>query len=190
MKRIVPVLLIGLYEILIASTAHAIGPQVGRCMMGNCVWTKILNKELLKEKGGASLYKVQYQEGIAPLNDDSGHCYKDDNFDESEGLKKSIHWYSPNTAFVFCSNKLPSVITTIAKIIPVTLNGVEYGRANGISTYAPVCHNVPVKQFLSKKFLDDHHYQESGLEMIMIKNPYKMFDLLDPKVLEAHENKF
>lgn len=158
--------------------------------MGNCVWTKILDKQLIKAKDGAALYKVQFQEGLAPHMNDGGHCNKGDNFSESKDLQKSIHWYSPSSEFVFCSNKLPAVITTNAKIIPLSSNSMSYGRANIISVYAPVCHNVSTNEFLSKKFQDDNHYTDSGLEMVMVKNPERMFEFLDSKVLAAYANKF
>ena len=58
--------LIAFCVLLMTGHAHASDPQVGRCMMGNCVWTKVLNKQLIKVKDGAILYKVQFQEGVAP----------------------------------------------------------------------------------------------------------------------------
>ena len=172
-----------------STSVHALEPQIGRCMMGSCIWTKILNKTLVKSQNGASLYKVQIQEGLVPHMDENGRCLKNASFNEIPFLQKNIGWYSPTEEYVFCSNKLPAVITTVAKIIPLSMESMSYGKANIISVYAPVCHNITVKEFLTDKFRQDNHYEDSGLETILVKKPEKLFELLNPKVLAAYENK-
>lgn len=178
-----------IFALLFCTGAQATDSQVSHCMMRSCVLTKVLDKTLIKTKDGASLYKVVYQEGITSQHDENGQNPLESSLIEGQSLQRDISWHSPNQEYVFCSNKLPAVITTIAKIVPLNRDSLSHGRVGAISVYATVCHNVSMTEFLTEKFQRSNNYQDSGLESILVKQPERLFDFLDAKVLEAYEYK-
>ena len=175
---------------LSCAPAMAVDPQRGRCMAGYCLWTEVLNKELIKDKDGAKLYAISYREGAAPhMSDNDQQCHKDDKFSESSYLKSATIWYPPQKAYVFCSTKLPAFIKATAQVLSLDTNAEYYGKANAVSIYIPVCHNVSMNEFFSPKLALNKNYHSNDFSTIMVGKAEDLFRLQNPSAMASHRNK-
>jgi hypothetical protein len=113
------------------------GPQIGRCDGTGCSWFDIRSFAVVRETGDGALIRTNIREGSSVSRGDRPHPTS------SRGVK--IDWTGEATdQFVFCSTKLPAMITGSAGAYEATrLNLIQWGVPSeyNLRVYSHVCHH-------------------------------------------------
>ena len=137
-----------------------------RCKMGECVWSLIIKKHILKEHQSGKLFEVTGVEGIT--------------FDDSEFPVKHeinfIEWYEEIYKFhVFCSAKLPTIIFELSNLVVFDFRKIPGVSVLAANLYTIACHNEPPFSWYEEEFLEKYKYRKPILEEIIIESPFDIF---------------
>ena len=137
--------------LFMTSVAHAQTTRMGRCHMGECVWTREISRDFIGTSPRGYLVKLELLRGTS-TNPRGGPA-----------SKRPVKWEkTPGETHIFCSKSLPAVMFTLDGEFSVHLLDL-FGRGSipgyqesSLALYMAVCHNVNVHQ----KYEDPKVYVE------------------------------
>jgi hypothetical protein len=152
------------------------GPKVGRCHMGGCGWFEIRSFDVVRETSDGALIRLDMRDGGS---DDTDRADRN----SSRGVK--IDW-GPyrNDEYVFCSTRLPAVISRAEGGAGWDAYRIDLLSPSGASqyvtnVYSHVCHSgVDMEAEGAGERLGYRRVQagDSGDYVIRLSSPDAIFD--------------
>lgn len=153
------------------------GPKVGRCHMGGCGWFQIRSFEVVRETSDGALIRLDMRDGGSEDTDRPDR-------NSSRGVK--IDWGAyRNDEYVFCSRRLPAVISlteggiwTAYRIDMLSPSGASQYVTN---VYSHVCHtgeDVEAEGAAERLGYRSVQADDSGDFEFRLSSPEAIFDRL------------